>query len=336
MEHEAFAYCFDEEVIRSVLPAWPEDLGLLLCLTSDGGSHALIFHSDEHARVLRRAADLLSLAPRSFPVTPQVKGWPTRTVRFSEEQSLLKLVLAMKDLPEKARAYLTRYRSEQEKAEAAETEAAAETGPRASLSMAKADVLERIRRKRAESAAIHIPAGFQTGGPKLECRFGTGFIGKFETYVRLILGPDAVSIHTTPARVTEVGISSDFRRLFVPRKAIGDWAPGRPAVIDMPIEVFPPALREIFSGGMFHADITVTSDGIYIAPGAAVEIPEEPGPVEVPHPAARPRPRLWRLPIRAAAACLVAGTAVAGVAMVPSGFAGAVPSAAVQQDDARR
>ena len=153
---DAFAYCLDAELVRSVLPDWPEVLSLLLCLKADGTCRTVIFHAEEGSRALRRAAAALELPTRSFPVAPEVKGWPTRAVRFSEEQDMLTLVAGIPKLVAKAKDYLERYEHEKEAPKApeavAEEKEPIHAGPvrRLNLGLAKADIAEKVRRMAAE------------------------------------------------------------------------------------------------------------------------------------------------------------------------------------------
>ena len=334
---DAFAYCFDEELVRSVLPDWPADLSLLLCLKADGTCRTVIFHVEEGSRALRRAAAAMDLPTRSFPVAPEVKGWPTRVVRFSEEQDMLTIVAGVSGLAEKARIYAQEYQADKDAAKApkAVTEGAEapplkekiQAGPtrRLNLGLAKADIAEKVRRMAAEvpppPSAPQMPAGFLPGGAQRECQFGAGHIGIAGGYVRIVLSPDRVTVHTGPEVVTEIGFSADFWRFYLPRSALRGWVPGKAAVLDVPIESFPEALRRAFEGRLYHVEATITSEGVFLAPGGPVateEVRTEP----VPQPVIRSR-RRWLTPLRAAAAaCVVAGTAAAAVNMVPFGPVG--------------
>lgn len=331
---EAFAYSFDEELVRSVLPDWPADISVLLCLKADGSCRTVIYHNEEGTRALRRAAAVLDLPTRSFAVAPEVKGWPTRAVRFSEEQDMLTIVSGVSGLVDKAKAYAENYKTEQEQASRKEAEGAepVRAGPtrRLNLGLAKADIAEKVRRLTAETPqppappAARMPFGFMPGGPQRECQFGAGHIGIAGSFVRVILAPERVTVNTDPVVVNEIGFSADFLRFYLPRAALAGWLPGRAAVLDIPLGSFPEALLRAFEGRLLHVEATITSEGVFLAPGGPVteprvEVEAEEEPQLTPQPSARPR-RRWLTPLRAAAAaCVVAGTAAAAVNMVPLG-----------------
>ena len=107
---DVFAYVFEEDLIRSALPDWPQGMIAVLCLRADGDCKTVVGHIEEGHRVLRRVAQAMDMPERSFAVTPEVDGWPTRRVRFSEEQDMLKLIAGADQLSELAADYAINYR----------------------------------------------------------------------------------------------------------------------------------------------------------------------------------------------------------------------------------
>lgn len=342
---DVFAYVLDQELVRSALPDWPTGMILILCLKADGSCQTVVGHADETGRTLRKAAAALGLPERSFAVAPEVPGWPTRRVRFSEEQDMLRLVSEAKHLVELATDYAINYRFARDEGLSPEvvTGGAKPPQPRAPEPPAKpASVVRQMRQRLhldlppqpqaqpqipAQPAPPPerpaMPAGFapSAAAARADCQFGAGHIGGHGGHIRVVLAPEKATIQTRPVRVTEIGFSADFWRFYLPRAALAEWWPGRPAVIDIPAEAFPDALRNVFTGRRFHLDATVTPEGVFLAPGAPVETQapveaieeDEPETPEI-QPAPEPK-RRRRTPLRAAmTAFLVAGTAAgAGV-----------------------
>ena len=359
---DVFAYVLDEELVRSALPDWPAGMTLILCLQADGGCQTVVGHRDEAGRTLRKAAAALGLPERSFAVAPEVPGWPTRRVRFSEEQDMLNLVAEAGHLVELATDYAINYRFAKDEGLSPEAvtggarRKAPQPKPRPRPVASKpASVVREVRRRlhlglpsgprmeepgRAAPAPVAsrimanevpgMPAGFAPSGSpaRAGCLFGAGHIGGSGGHVRVVLAPELATIQTRPVRVAEIGFSADFWRFYLPREALDGWQPGRPAVIDIPGEAFPEALRNVFAGRRFHVDATVTPEGVFLAPGAPIAprvrqkvAQAETDEPEIDETETMPAPepkRRRRTPLRAAmTAVLVAGTAAgAGVLML--------------------
>ncbi|MWD28451.1 hypothetical protein E0K89_013280 [Aquicoccus sp. SCR17] len=333
---DAFAYVLDEDLVRAVLPDWPEAMGLVLCLSADGRCETVVFHRDEGARALRKAAAVLGRPARSFPVAPAAEGWPTRRVRFSEEQEMLRLVAAAADLRELAQDYAINYRFARDEGldpdDVAQGRVPGRIGDRSAPEPdRKAEIAREVRRRLHLSLAaegkrrapvplqvgvaqagaaqgVGMPAGFAPVAlpARRECHFASGRIGAHGGNVRITLAPELVTIRTRPAKVEEIGFSPDFSRFYLPRHALSQWKPGRVAILDVPMAQFPDSLRALFGARSFHLEATVTAEGVFLAPGAP--LPEE-GPA--------PR-RRWLSPRRAAMIGVLglgtlAGAGVAGV-----------------------
>ena len=370
---DAFAYLMDADLVRSALPDWPAELGLVLCLVADGTCRTAVFHREESSRALRKAAGLLGRAERSFAVAPAVEGWPSRRVRFSEEQELLNIVAGEPGLVEVATDYAINYRFAREEGlnpetmvagrPAAErspapravegasarpgairrrlhlglvgseggrhgvaapspgpTLAAVPTGEQvAGQAEARAEVVAAVQAEArtpvqsggpasgpvlAPVLAPRMPAGFApvSDVSRAECRFAQGRIGSDGQSIRLTLAPEKVTIRTRPVRVESVGFSPDFWRFCLPREALEGWRERRAAIVDMPLDCFPEALRRIFAARSYHVDVTITAEGVFLAPG--MPIAETPATRD-------PKPR-WLTPLRAAAVALVASGAATG------------------------
>jgi hypothetical protein len=102
---EKLAYFLDDEAVRTIFPDWPADIAVVLCLDDAGGCETVLHHRDEGRAVLRRVAKVLGRPAGEFCVAPEIDGYPTRRVLFSEEQKLLALLAAAEDMPEVAADY---------------------------------------------------------------------------------------------------------------------------------------------------------------------------------------------------------------------------------------
>ena len=300
---DTFAYIMDAELVRDALADWPEGMVLAVCLQADGDCKMVVGHDSEGSRILRRVAAAVDRAPRTFAVAPAVDGWPTRRVRFSDEQDILNMVADAPELVEVAARFADMHG--QPDAEPAsdpeQAEPAAKEPPQPSvMSQMKQRLhlgLTTVRKPAPAEAGM--PPGFAPldSPSRAGCQFATGTIGGHGAGVRVAVSPDKISIQTEPKTASKVGFSADFRHFYLPREVLKGWKPGRAAIIDIPAEKFPESLRNAFMGRKFHLDVTVTSEGVFLTHGPA--LPAEQTPVSE-------SKRRWRLPLRAAAAILVA------------------------------
>jgi hypothetical protein len=176
----------------------------------------------------------------------------------------------------------TEPRAEQPEARRAETAAPKSEKPKRRLSLGAA---ASAARKPVEKPAPKRPVPPQPGnvpglppgytlassGGKDECLFAEAQMFGRGDHIRLVLCPDAVSIQTRPVRIAEIGFRDDFARFVVPRGALSGWRQGDPAILDMAVEHFPSALARRFLDRPLRADVTITSRGIFVAPGEEIE-----------------------------------------------------------------
>ena len=107
---DKLAYLLDAEQLAGIFLEWPEEMNVALCLDDSGGCEVMVYHQDEGRAALRKVASVLGRPVGSFQVVPEIKGYPTRKVMFSEEQKLLAIVADATDLPETATDYAINYR----------------------------------------------------------------------------------------------------------------------------------------------------------------------------------------------------------------------------------
>ncbi|MEQ5870652.1 hypothetical protein J4E08_12155 [Sagittula sp. NFXS13] len=281
---EQLAYFFDASALGCVFEEWPEDIGLVLCLDESGSCEMLLHHAEEGQGVLKKAGALLGRGAGEFAVVPAMDGYPTRRVMFSDEQKLLALVEGEADIAEMAADYLMNYRFEKARKarERLQAEAArarqAELGPRLiepftwRPRLHLSEVRSKVTPKRTpKPKKPDMPEGYlpSQDAVQSECWFADGELRLGDRGVRLALAADMVDIKTSTRLVQEVGFRDDFSRFVLPRGAVDGWLPGEPLVIDIPEDRFPAGLRERFKLAR-SAEITVTAQGVFVAPGGAL------------------------------------------------------------------
>jgi len=107
---DKLAYFLEADQLAGVFADWPDDMNVVLCLEDSGDCEIVVYHRDEGHIVLSRVAGVFGRSVGEFMVVPEVRGYPTRRVMFSEEQKLLSLVAESIDLPETALDYAINYR----------------------------------------------------------------------------------------------------------------------------------------------------------------------------------------------------------------------------------
>ena len=106
---DAFVYFVDPEELALLSPGWPEEMRLLLCMDATGLCEFVVFHDEEEPRIFGRVTEILDRPVGAFAVSPQVEGYPTRRLLFSEENALLKSIQDSSSLRETAEDYLINY-----------------------------------------------------------------------------------------------------------------------------------------------------------------------------------------------------------------------------------
>lgn len=306
---EKLAYFFDASDLKSVFSDWPTEIGLVLCMDEEGGCEMLLHHLDEGREVIRRIAAVLGRPVGEFAVVPPVEGLPTRRVLFSDEQRLLKLVAAEKDLPEMAADHLINQRFEKARRarKAAESLRAQSLRAEAQGERWRPRLhLFEVRPKARKGPAM---AGGYVRANEVrdkECRFADAVLSHGKRGVRLVIAPEKVTARTHAVRVSELAFRDDFSRFVIPREAVGPWPEGEALVLDMGDDLFPDALLHRLTDRPRRAEVTVTSHGVFVAPTVPVE---EDALAEAPDAPVVPvkRPRRWRMtPLRVALVTLTA------------------------------
>lgn len=107
MDHPTtLIYLFDEETLSNLFENWPSSMRVALCIDEEGGGHVTLLREDEAADAPVRIAQLLDRDDSDFVIVPTFGGYPTRKIRFSEEQQLCGMLAELSDLPLRARSHL--------------------------------------------------------------------------------------------------------------------------------------------------------------------------------------------------------------------------------------
>lgn len=332
---EKFVYLLEEEAVAALLPDWPREMQLALCLGPDGGCEMAVHHRAEVAQALGRIAALNDPAGRQdrgvakgrdedaadsqfICVAPPVAGYPTRKVLFSEEQQLLSLVAGMPQLAEMASDYAINHRFARDQGLDLATLTA---GANRDAGPAPATPRDHGRAPAPDgavptpkAAALHfvthlsLPAGYAApaAAERPECLFVEGRLECAGTAIRLTVAPQAASGTELPVAVAKLGYRDDFARFVLPRTLLGQWAPGRAALLDIPADLFPEALAARYMARPHLAEITVTRRGVFVTPGAPLKA--DAGAGQPPRAARRPLLQ----PVHGAVAALVVVLLVSG------------------------
>ncbi len=290
-----FVYILEADAILSILSEWPARMQVAVCLTPDGACDLAVHHENEVARVLHRIAALQSDVALS--VAPEVAGYPTRKVLFSEEQQLLSLVADSSDLAEIASDYAINYRFAQEQGldsnyvtetRAAQPKTLLEPAHREQGAAAPTSL---SARSQAFLTHLFLPSGYAAPSlaQKPECLFVGARLERVGDCLRLHLASDGSVAEAHRVNVTRIGFRDDYARFVLPRGALDGWAVGQAACLDLPEDLFPEAAIARYMQAPDACQVTVTGRGIFVSPASQLAAPTLPVAVVAP---VKPRRRL--------------------------------------------
>jgi hypothetical protein len=321
-----FVYLLEEDAVLAILPGWPAGMQVAVCLHPGGGCDLAVHHRNEVARVLDRLATLHHGAGSDLCVAPQVEGYPTRKVLFSEEQQLLAFVADSPHLVELAADYALNYRFALDEGLDADTvtgsssqaAAAPQERPQPMPADVEAEQAPALSsRSRAFITHLSLPSGYAApiSEQRPECLFVEGHLALAAGRVRLTLAPEASTGAEVAITVARIGCRDDFARFVLPRAALDGWSLGQSAVLDMSEALFPAAVVDHFMRKPHLCSVTITTRGIFVTPVEPVSSAAS-GAEAVTVRAARPRRRLLRRrlfkSVHVAVAVLVIGMVVTG------------------------
>jgi len=100
----------EAEELSSNVRDWPKSISLAVCLLPTGEHHFVVFHVDEFPKICPRLERQLGLSKDEFEIYPEVEGYNSRTMLFSETQLIWSLVAQTQEVLEEAVDYSENYR----------------------------------------------------------------------------------------------------------------------------------------------------------------------------------------------------------------------------------
>ena len=107
--HKALVFLIGNEDMRRLFDDWPQRMQLAVCLKEDGDCRLLAHREEEGEAFLPRLLKTLRLPSKEICFFPEIKGYPTRKVLYSEEKQLFALVNASPEIVEEAADYSINY-----------------------------------------------------------------------------------------------------------------------------------------------------------------------------------------------------------------------------------
>lgn len=95
----------DAEDMRLIHRSWPIDMRLGVCLMQSGDCQLMLFHQDESVSFPQRLKDHFGLRASEISIHPQVAGFATHPMKYSEERALANLLSDNQELTEEAQDY---------------------------------------------------------------------------------------------------------------------------------------------------------------------------------------------------------------------------------------
>ena len=270
-EAGTFVYLLEEEAVLAILPGWPTGIQVAICLVAGGACDLAVHHRDEVARVLGRIAELHGLSSDDLCVAPEVEGYSTRRMLFSEEQQLLSIVGESPHLVELASDYALNYRFAQDEGLDADTVTGANGGPalKAEVSRAEAPSPKGMsKRSKAFITHLSLPAGYAAASSdqRPACDFVEANLYREGGKIRLIIAPEKATGTEAVVKVTRIGCRDDYARFVLPRNVLGNWSEGQSAVLEMAEDLFPEAVVHRFMREPQLCNVTITVRGVFITP----------------------------------------------------------------------
>lgn len=107
---DIYIYVPDTEELTHFFEEWPDKIGLALINGGDDtDTDTRIFHIEERDQVFAEIAESFGLLPEDLKVVPEIEGYDTIGIKFSEEQRLIALIEEMTALEDEAHDHLGNY-----------------------------------------------------------------------------------------------------------------------------------------------------------------------------------------------------------------------------------
>lgn len=104
-DRKALVFLIGASDLRRIFQEWPDRMQLAVCLRADGECKMIVYREEEGARFLPRLRRALKLPPEDICFYPEIEGYPSRRLLYSEEKQLFALVQNAAEVVEEAKDY---------------------------------------------------------------------------------------------------------------------------------------------------------------------------------------------------------------------------------------
>lgn len=252
-ESDLLVNFLEAEAVSAVLPDWPEGMQVAVCMTAEGGCDLAVHGEGEERLVLNRLAELHRTPLQAFCVSPEMAGFQSHKIFFSQEQDLLSLVAQSDDLTSLARDYALRHHALKD--------------PSAAPVHISASLGEKASNPDDDTVSFIMPSGYAASIPdeRPECMFLDARLERGDNTIRLIIAPGDRTGAEPVTYISQVGSRDDFGRFVLPLSVLDGWSHGASVVVDMPLAVFPEALLSRYLTGSHGCEVTVTACGVFFS-----------------------------------------------------------------------
>lgn len=262
---KAFVYFAEYEVVKDMMPDWPSEMRLALGLHATGKCELVVFHCNEVNRIIKKMAGILKLPVGSFGIVPERHGYPTKVIRFSDQQLLLNLVTEKDALCETASDYAINYRFAEEEG----------FDPLHFTSLGRKDK-KPVRIKKPKDSAMVVPFASRRTQAKVnkpaalqeayyKGRFAElALIQMHGKYVRVTLNPDLATSDLVAIKAKKVGQKNEQNQFILERSLLGEWETGNAAIIEIPTEKLSGRLSPNYFKHAYVEAVIIVPDGIFV------------------------------------------------------------------------
>ncbi len=262
---KAFIYFVEDDIVKDILPGWPSEMRLVLGLHKSGQCELNVFHRKEANQIIKRMSAILKLPLGSFGIVPKRPNYPTKTIRYSDQQRLLGLIAAKDGLCETASDYAINYRfAEEEGLDPVHFTRLPYRGKKP------------VKKSKPQDSALVVPfisRRFQTGQHKDVQKPHTYHKGTFAEVgqikrhgkcIHLILNPDVATDDLPILKATKV-LCKDEQGLFIlERSLLGKWKTGDAAIIDLPAQKLADRLPPDYFKHQYIETVMIVPHGILV------------------------------------------------------------------------
>ena len=262
---KAFVYFAEYEIIKDLLPSWPSEIRLALGLHASGKCELVVFHRNETNHIIKRMGRILNLPIGSFGIVPERQGYPTKAIRFSDQQLLLKLVIEKDGLCEVASDYAINYRfAEEEGLDPLHfTSLGHKNKKPMKIKKSKDSALVMLFESRRSQAKANRDAAQKK--PYYAGRFAElALIEKRGNYLRLTLNPDSITSDTPVLKALKVGQRDEQGQFMLYRSLLGNWKTGSSAIIEIPMEKLSSRLSPNYFKHPYVEVVIIVPNGIFV------------------------------------------------------------------------